>query len=246
MKRLKLALLVAGLMMSLPPALSHATPTLQLYIEGSVYDSSDQSWVIDASDFTLWVLGNVSSDGTIFDVKLSAAYATSEAGAGSSISISPTQAALGILPAPGDPSPSAALSPDSSGDGNAPLLGNGTPLPSHGVFGPGTSWESWALGDFTLTDSPIGDFTNGGCPDGPACEYPSMGQINAYNISITGYSSVHFDAFDHIGAENHFKYRKAPFSHDAVAVPEPGALSLTLLGSGLLGAWALRKTAFKR
>ncbi len=241
MKRLKSALLVAGLM-SLVPALSHATPTLQLYIEGSVYDSSDQSWVIDATDFTLWVLGNVGSDGTIFDVKLSAAYATSEVGAGS-ISITPTQAALGILPVPGDPSTSAALSPDSSGDGNAPLFGNGAPLPSHGVFGPGTSWESWALGDFTLTDSPIGDFTYGECPYGPGCEYSSMGQINAYNISITGYSSVHFDAFDHIGAENHFKYRKAPFSHDA-AVPEPGALSLTLLGSGLLGAWALRKRLF--
>lgn len=238
MKRLKLAVMATIGLTLLTPAVSHAIPVLQLYIEGSTYDASTETWETTSSDFTLWVLGNVGASGTILDVKLSAAYDDTETG---TITITPTTATPGILPAPGDPSISGAVTASSSGDGNAPLMGDGSPLPSHGIFGPGTAWQSWALGDFNLTDSPIGDFTTGGCPDDAGCTYPSMGQINAYNVSITGYTGVHFDAFDHIGSEDHFKYKFAPFSHDAAMVPEPGSFSLMLMGSGLLGAWIIRR-----
>lgn len=223
-----------------------AVPTLQLYIEGGQYNTDMETWVTESSNFILWVLGDVKSYGTIYDVKIAAAYDSNETG---SITFTPTTATAGILPVPGDSSIPSVPQFLTSGVDNAPLMGNGTPLPSHDVYGPGTSWESYLLGNFNLKDSPIGDFTEGGCPD--SGEYPSRGQINAYMVNVTGYTTVHFDAFDHIVlGRNKAKYKFAPFSHDGEAdidepsvepVPEPG--TWFMLCSGLIGLAALR---FKR
>lgn len=215
--------------------LAYALPLLQLYIEGSDYHSETESWVTASSDFILWVLGDVKEKKgsgftihEILDVQLAVAFPSNESG---TIELIPTTATSGSLPSPGDAStPSSPIFLD-SGVGNQPTMSDGRLLPAHGIYGPGISWESYLLGDFTLTDSPIGDYASAACPDG-LCTYPDLGQINAYIVKINGYSRVHFDTFDSIEGANHSRF--APFSHDAEGVtPEPGTLSL--LGLGLLG-----------
>ncbi|MFQ5735869.1 MAG: choice-of-anchor N protein [Thermodesulfobacteriota bacterium] len=241
MKRLK-TIFAGAVLLLMAPASSYAIPTLQLYIEGSTYDAVDESWSISSSAFTLWILGETDKNGTIYDVNLSIAHLTDETG---SVSFTPTTATAGLLPSPGDSSTPVAAVHNGSGSGTVPLTGDGTPLPSHGIYGPGTDWDTYLLGDFSLTDSPIGNYTRGDdlCP-GDDCTWPAMGQINAYDVAVTGYSWVQFDAFDHVISEVTTKYIKAPFSHDAetTSVPEPNAL--ILLGSGFLGLWALKKKLF--
>jgi hypothetical protein len=227
---MKLKLLTI-LLVALAGTAVQAQPILQLYIEGATYDTDSESWVVQSNNMRLWVIGNVDQQGTIHEVKLSAAFLTSETG---TISLTPSTATL--LTDPSTPiAPVETLGVGA--DGTLPLMSDGRYLPAHGIYGDGTSFRQWELGDFDQTDSPIGDFVN----SFPA-SFPSTGQINVYDVVITGYSMVHFDAFNHVEGFNHAI--KVPFSHDAgVATPEPG--TLMLLGAGLLGTsmfWRKRRS----
>ena len=230
--------LAFGLVLGLVPS-AHAIPHLQLFIEGSTWDASLESWVVSSNHFKLWVIGDVSSDGAIYDVKLSAALY----GASGSISITPST--TGLLTDPSLP----ILPTDEGGDtlkwmsGSIDYSPSFTPVLHHDEFANADAYQFWRIGDMTLMDSPIGDF-QGGWPG----TFPDTGQINVYDVDVTGWDKVHFDAFDHTVSTNpsgneQTKWWFVPPSHDATGnvIPEPGTMALFALGLAGIGARMRRK-----
>lgn len=209
-----------------------AEPILQLYIEGATYDTVDETWVLEwdpgAGPLRLWAIGNVAGPGgkgTIFDVKIAVAYASSLGLSNSNFSL--TSSTTGGYGGFTDPStPAGATFVQDGADGSVPKLSDGRDLPSHGVYGAGTEWTEYALGDLSLTDSPIGDFMT----TVPVPSATKVAQINVYEFSVTGASAgdeFHFDLYDHIVSGTKSKAKFAPFSHDAggSVVPEPTSMA---------------------
>ncbi len=205
-----------------------ALPALQIFIDGGDYDCMTETWVTYARTFDLWVIGDVASYGQIHDVKIAVAYYTEEKGTGS-LSFTPK-----TTPRLLDPStPSLPTFEFESVDGQVPIMSSGRELPSAGVYRSGVTFSQYGVGNLTMADSPIGDFC-GAFPD----EFPSMGQINVYEVTVTGYSAVHFDTFNHVPAADRSQF--GPFSHDGgYEVPEP--VSLVFLGIPLAGYAAYRR-----
>lgn len=221
-----------------------AIPILQTYIEGATYDTTTETWVLynPGDPIRLWAIGNVSgpgSKGAIYDVRLSAAYAAPDVG---SVNISLNPSTTGGYGGIADPS-----TPNGTGNllqtvmnGSSPTLSDGSDLPTHGIFGPGIYWQEFDLDDFTLSDSHMGDFID----DFPSVLFPDTGQINVYEVSLSGTSKVHFDLYGTIIT----KAKKgsevavfAPFSHDCgTGVPEPATVFL-LLGIAIFAFLPLRK-----
>jgi hypothetical protein len=205
---------------------AHAIPPLQLYSPDAVYDTNLDSWIITDDTFELWVVGNVGSTGTIYDVDLAASFYGSS-GSMTLTSISPTA------------TPTIDLTPEDAGGYDN--------ITHHAEYAGATSHQFWSLGDLSNTNSTIYDYTGetGGT---------GTGTILKYMVHVSGYEAVHFDAFDHYytggngngaGAGFTTHYVFAPFSHDATAgeppvdAPEPGGI--WLLGAGLVGFIASRR-----
>jgi hypothetical protein len=238
--RLSMGLLTLSLLALAQP--TQAVPILQLYVEGAVYDTSTESWsvAIPASGtIRLWAIGNVTGQGgkgTISDVKLSIAYDV-----GDTPSFTLVSSTTGGYGGFNDPStPSAPVLRQTRTDGSIPRLSDGSTLPSHGEYGAGTAWAEYGLGDFTLSDSPTGDFITA-FPTAPS---PGGSQINVYEITISGTDFVHFDLYDSVQAGNKARAVFAPFSHDGEGgggqVPEGGSTAI-MLGLALLGFGGLRR-----
>jgi len=226
-----------------------AVPILQLYIEGATYDMASETWTLEtypgetgAVNFRLWVIGNPNPRGPIYNVRLSVAYPAELRTDGYDLSFSFVPSTTGDLGGFFDPSvPPPPTLVQYGAEGTSPTIVGRSKLPPHGVFGPGTIWQEFALGDFALRDSPLGDFYE-------AFPHPtgSCGQINVYEVSVfhTGGLSLvgttlHFDAYGYVKRGRRQLPVFAPFSHDAEVHPVPNPSSVALLLSLLLsgGGW---------
>lgn len=216
-RRWSLGCAVAAAVIGASTQTASAIPVLQIYLEGATYDSVTDTWVFDASSgdpIRLWTIGNIDGSGgsgaPILDVKLAAAYSSSSPGP---VTITLTPTTTGGFGGFTDPStPAAPTFIQTKTDGSSPLLSDGTSLPAHGIYGAGTDWQEFLLGDFSLTDSPVADFS--GAVPVPAPIGTNEAQINVYDVVITGTDLVHFDLYNHIEGAPHAKAINAPFSHD--------------------------------
>ena len=177
--RVRFRAFVPALALVLLATSAQAIPVLQIYIEGATYDPNSETWVTSQADFKLWVVGDVDAHGAIYGAKLTASFF----GLGGSISFTPTT--TNVITDPSVPSAPVAAG---TGTGGHPVL------PPHGIFNDATlhHWDDLAIGDMTLTDSPIGDYN--GTPVFPVT-FPDNGQVNVYQVHVEGWTKVHFDAY---------------------------------------------------
>ena len=199
--------LIVVICLAFTAGVASADPSLQLYLKGGSWDSVTETWVANGgSSFQLWVIAD---RGSVLDVKLSAVYLSTESPI---FTITPTT--TGGFGGFADPSTPGAPTLVATGVDTVPTRGDGSALPSHGEYGPGKTWSEFLLGDMDGVDSPGADFQSILPSPSAALE----GQINAYDISVTGASVVHFDTFDHVVVGgNRVKYVFGPFSHDGEA-----------------------------
>src|SRR5437867_3848432 len=141
---------------------AQAIPELQLYIEGATYDTATETWL------ATFPSGGTSDSGrsaTLVARGATVAFSTFGSRWPTTLVTHPTftltSSTTGGYGGFTDPStPGTATYLQTRTDGSSPLLSNGSPLPSHGEYGPDIAWQEYLLGNFTLTDSSAGDFIN--------------------------------------------------------------------------------------
>jgi hypothetical protein len=246
---MKKYLLIAMAICAFTSAQARADPKLQLYVEGSTYDTGTSTWTISSTvggGIRLWVIGQ----GDLTGVNIYIASPTTDA-----LTYTVTRDRIGgtgTYPTPGGStaftdSGLAPTSPSANGSGTGTTPAGQSP---HGIYGSGVSWTSWGLGTFDANNTAIADFS-GTSPINPETgNHATMGTIYAYDIKFTGAAvsttiPINIDAgFSPYGNDD-----KAPYSHTARGgfggpggiqgpnpIPEPSTMLIAAVGAmGFVG-----------
>jgi hypothetical protein len=267
MKVLKLRV---GLLLALLLAIGSplfALPTFQVYIDGATagnFGQDEQSWLTRDRFFNLIVVGAYQAAGgrgqkatiDLVEVTLLLSVPQSQTGA---ITINDTDGGAILLTSreavPGtdffNPNADAdidLLTNEPSNDGymTKNFLPESINFNNHYPFREGVSYFLlYGIGDFD-PNGPVHDY-NADPPGTNNLVENSLGEEKEFNVYVSGFSWVHFDAygFDVYGHGSEIlkgTWDISPGSHDATFIPAPGAILLGGIGICLVGWLRIRRT----